>query len=184
MDQPENVREALIRGSRGQTILWVLATILALVGWDLFPGEVVRIVYAYVLTTAALAIWCVTRALVAAHPIWDRTGFDDAFKPPPMIPRVPEELERVQRAVTFSRFSAFDAHGRVRPLLREIADAQLTARYGRGLDVDPEDVRARLRLEVWEAVRPREGFPDRDAPGISLSELDQIVRALEELAQL
>jgi len=183
VDQPDSVFTTLIRHSRGQLIWGVVAVVLALVGWDLFPTEVITILYVSLFATAALAIWAATRMLSVTHHTWRRTAFDESFELPPTVFRIPEELEHIQRAVSFSRFSAYDAHARLRPLLRDIADAHLTARYGRGLEADTDQVQARLAPHLWEAVRAREGLPDRDAPGVSLPELAEIVSALEDLAR-
>ena len=71
-DEPLRLRDVLTCRSLGQAIWWMVATIVALVSWDLFPVEAVNIAFAYVLATAALAIRAITRALVVAYPEWHR----------------------------------------------------------------------------------------------------------------
>jgi len=162
-------------------VLWAFATVLTLVGWDLFPDQAWQILYAYVFVSAALAMRTLVKALAAAHPTWGWTDFDRALQQRPRPVVRPAGLEDVERAVRFGQWRALDAHVRLRPLLREAADAHLTAQYGRGLDAPPEVVRAHLGERVWEAVRPREEPRDRDAPGMLLEELAAILTILEEL---
>jgi hypothetical protein len=93
----------------------------------------------------------------------------------------PAGLEDVERAVRFGHVRALDVHLRLRPLLRETADAQLMARYGRGIDAGPEVLRARLGERLWNVISDSEEPPDRDAPGMPLDELAELLTVLEEL---
>jgi hypothetical protein len=180
-ESPRGARQALRQTAVGPVVVWLVASILGLVVWDVFPSQVTRLATLYVVTTSALATWAVTRALLLAHPTWTQTAFDQAIDPGPSPSTpVPEELERVQRAVRFSRFTAVDAHVRLRPILQETTDALLTARYGRGLSFGGSE--SRLNARLWEWVRPNQSFPDRDAPGVQLRDLTKIVASLEELA--
>jgi hypothetical protein len=164
-------------------ILWLLLTAVALVAWDLFPGQAPRVLQAYVLASAGLAIWGLLRSVVAAHPPSRLTAFDQSFVCRTERPERPEELERVERTVAFGRSSALDTHARLRPLLREIADAHMAAQYGRGLDAGPDAVRTHLGDRVSEAIRPREEPAERHGPGMDLRELSEVVTALEDLAR-
>ncbi len=169
--------------ARAPVLLWLIATVVALVGWDVVPDQALLILGGYLLATAALAMWTLARALTAGPPTWGWTDFDRAFERPARTVARPEELEHVERSVAFGRSNALDAHARLRPLMREIADAHLAARFGSGLGADPETVRARLGDRVWEAIRPREQPIDRHGPGMELEELSAVVDALEELAR-
>jgi hypothetical protein len=163
-------------------MLWVALTLAALVGWDMFPTQGLTLFHAYLLATAGLALWVLVHALTAAYPRWGRTSFDALFvATPAKTPAPPEELEVIRRTISFSEFSAHDVHTRLKPLLREIADAHLAARYGRGLEADSAQVRAWLGPQVWEFLRPSD-LPDRDAPGMNRRDIDSLVAALEELA--
>lgn len=95
--------------------------------------------------------------------------------------RRPASLERIEWVVEAGRQRAGDVHVRVRPLLRELA-APLLRRHGVRLDAEPARARELLGEEVWEVVRPDRLLPqDRRAPGLSLDELERLVRRLEQL---
>ena len=93
----------------------------------------------------------------------------------------PDALQRIERVVGAGRQSAGDVQVRVRPLLREIADP-LLRREGVRLDSEPQRARALLGEELWEVVRPDRPRPqDRRAPGLTLSEFEQLVHRLQRL---
>jgi hypothetical protein len=168
---------------RNLLVIWVVLTVLALVGWDLVPEQAVLVLDAYLLASAALAMWALIRTLTADYPTWGWTEFDRTFETRAIPSARPEELEHVERSAAFGRSNALDAHARLKPLLREIADAHLAARYGRGLDTEPAAVRARLGDQAWEVIRQQPEPVERHGPGMDLRELDAVVDALEELAR-
>jgi hypothetical protein len=93
--------------------------------------------------------------------------------------RVPTQLIRVQQTVVWSTASGVDVHGRLRPVLVDIAEARL-GRRGLRLDRDAGEARRLLGPAAWEIVRPDRPVPtDPDAPGISPRELERIFDALE-----
>jgi hypothetical protein len=110
---------------------------------------------------------------------------DPVFEPG-LRPRVktevwPAQLVRLQRIVEWSSSSDLDVHTRLRPVLVEIAEARL-ARRGLRLYRDAAEARRLLGSTAWELVRPDRPQPrDRDAPGISPRDLDEILDALEAL---
>jgi hypothetical protein len=93
-----------------------------------------------------------------------------------------EGLDRAEREIALSMSSAFDAHLRLRPALREVADGLLGARRGIDLDRRPERAREVLGDELWELIGP-----DRDAPGrrhdggLAADQIDRLLLALERL---
>ena len=103
-----------------------------------------------------------------------------------MRPRVttqlwPAQLVRLERIVEWSGSSDLDAHTRLRPVLIEIAEVRL-ARRGLRLDRDVAEARRLLGSTTWELLRPDRPPPsDRDAPGISPHELEEMLEALEAL---
>jgi hypothetical protein len=102
---------------------------------------------------------------------------------PPAKPRrtLPGDLGAVTELVAGGRSTASDVHRRLRPLLREIAAAQL-ARRGVGLDRDPQPARALLGEELWEIVRADRPPPvTRDAPGLTLAQLSELTDRLEAM---
>jgi hypothetical protein len=91
----------------------------------------------------------------------------------------PEQLARVERIASLSSASTFDVHYRLRPLVRNIAQARL-ARRGVDLELQPDAARAIVGDRVWELIRPDiEPPPDRHARGLDRDELRQLVEALE-----
>lgn len=85
----------------------------------------------------------------------------------------------LERALRFGATTIGDYHLLVRPRLSALAAAKLNRR---GVPLsDPERARALLG-ESFNLVDPRIALPaDRLAPGIPISEIDPLVRALEEL---
>jgi hypothetical protein len=103
--------------------------------------------------------------------------FDEARRtrrrPPAMLP----ELDRLGRELSLGTQSAFDFHVRLRPVLREIAEARLAAR-GRRL----EDAEELLGPDAWDLVRPDRPPPaDRHAPGADSAAVRRFVDALEKI---
>lgn len=123
--------------------------------------------------------------LVVALAVW-LARVPSARRPrerPPAGPRrtLPGDLGAITDLVSGRRSTAADVHRRVRPLLREIAAAQL-ARRGIGLDRDPEPARALLGEELWELVRADRPAPvTREAPGMTLAELTALTDRLEAM---
>jgi hypothetical protein len=94
----------------------------------------------------------------------------------------PPERVRLRSVVRSATSLAGYAHHRLRPLLRELADARLEAVFGTHLDSD-DRAEERLGPAVWSWVRP-DRPPPRDpfAIGPDLDELAAIVADLEVVA--
>jgi hypothetical protein len=124
-----------------------------------------------VIGLAALAV-----RLPAGHPV-----FEPALRPRVKTDPWPAQLVRLERVVEWSGSSDLDAHTRLRPVLIEIAEVRL-ARRGLRLDRDVAEARRLLGSTTWELLRPDRPPPsDRDAPGISPHELEEMLEALEAL---
>lgn len=96
------------------------------------------------------------------------------------VSRVPDPPERrsLRRLVHLAQGTAGDAHERLRPLLREVADARLDATFATHVDRDP--LAADRLGAAWEWVRPDRPQPgDRFAPGPGAGEIEAVVTALE-----
>jgi hypothetical protein len=107
----------------------------------------------------------------------ERSPFDEARRPTPVVSRPLPELERITRALSLGTQSAFDYHFRLQPLLREITETRLAAR-GRRL----EDAERMLGSDAWELVRPRTGLPEnRHGPGVNLDTVRRLVEGLEKI---
>ena len=95
--------------------------------------------------------------------------------------RLPE-LARVEREVALGTTTAFDAHYRLRPLLRDVAEHRLATRRGLALEDGGAAVREALGEEAWELVRPDRERPDHHlAAGAKLADVRAAVEALERL---
>lgn len=95
---------------------------------------------------------------------------------------VPPQLLRIERIVRFGTSSAVDADRRLYRLLREQARELLRSRHGVDLDEEPDVAKAMLGDDVWELIRPdRPASTDRLAPGAELSDVDMVVRSIEQL---
>jgi hypothetical protein len=69
-------------------------------------------------------------------------------------------------------------HTTLRPLLVEIAATRLGRRRARS----PADAKALLGDELWDLVRPDRPRPEDPAgPGLSVEQLEQMTRRLEQL---
>ena len=120
---------------------------------------------------AALAV-----RLPAGDPV-----FEAGLRPRLRTDAWPAQLVRLEHIVEWSGSSDLDAHTRLRPVLIEIAEVRL-ARRGLRLDRDVAEARRLLRSTTWELLRPDRPPPsDRDAPGISPYELEEMLEALEAL---
>ncbi len=95
----------------------------------------------------------------------------------------PDELERLERQVVLSVQNAFDFHARLRPAFRAAAGAALWRRHGIDADAQPEKAAVLLPHDLWDVVRPdREPPEDRLAPGLSLTQIDQLVSEIERMS--
>jgi hypothetical protein len=103
--------------------------------------------------------------------------FDEARRPHRRTAVVLPELDRLGRELSLGTQSAFDFHVRLRPVLREIAEARLAAR-GQRL----EEAEELLGPDAWELVRPDLPPPtDRHAPGADPAAVRRFVDALEKI---
>ncbi len=109
-----------------------------------------------------------------------RSAYDRAARHGAGDPARPEDLRRLEQALSFATAREADLHGRLRPLLREVAELRLAARHGISLDGDPAAAAAALGPELWELLRPDRRPPARDAaPGASPAALRAMVERLE-----
>ena len=131
---------------------------------------------------AALGLGYLVAAMRNALPPRRPSAFDAALRDSRgHVQRIPE-LEKMEREVALGLATAFDLHYRLRPRLRRIATALLTARRGIELDASPEAARRALGDDAWEIVRgDREPPQERFAAGVEIASLRRAVSALEAL---
>ena len=136
----------------------------------------------YILYLGALILVLLVRATRAASPTSDPSVYERALVRRRPVAARPRDLARLEREVVLAATTAFDAHMRLRPHLREIAAHRLESRRGLDLDRGGPLVRELLGDELWRFVRPGVEPPDdRFAPGMNLRELRVALDTLERL---
>jgi hypothetical protein len=155
-------------------VLFVLISVVALYVALAQPGVRNVTLHAYVLLVGGLVMLGVVAAAGDAVPKRHRSELDRALAEGVGRDRPLQEVERTTREVTLGSATAYDLHMRLLPQLRQIAQARLE-RSGRPMS--PETLG-----RWWELLRPDRPAPaDRHAPGISPSELRDLVSDLERM---
>ncbi len=145
-----------------------------------WPGRAAVAVTVYLLATGCAALLTAIGHTLGGLPR-ERPTRLDARRRSPAPHRRPRELVKLEREVALSTETAFDAHFRLRPAARRIAQARLGARAV-ALDAHAGTAEAVLGPEAWDLVRPDRPRPrDHDAPGLPLERIDAAVRSLEAL---
>jgi hypothetical protein len=154
-----------------------VATLALAVALGLQPISVDRILSAYVLVLAAIAMAALTRVLRSASELPPPSDFEHALRRRVSVKMRPPELIRVEREITLGVSSAWQLHTRLAPMLREVAAA-------RGVDFArrPDEARELLGGETYDLVRPDRAVPDdRAAPGVPFARVRTAVESLERL---
>ena len=133
-----------------------------------------------------LVLGCLGLAVLAAElgrlaPTAERSLVEEALDPDPVEERPIADLLRLERELSMASARQFDLHYRLRPVLRDVAAAQLERR---GLDLDSgrPAVRELLGEELFELTAPdREPPKNRLAPGPGVEGLDRTISRLERL---
>jgi hypothetical protein len=91
------------------------------------------------------------------------------------------ELEQLASRIGSATRDGFGVTTRLRPIVLQIARAQLS--YGHGVDLErqPERAQAVLGERTWQVVRPDAKQRPSIGGGWSLDELDELVSELERL---
>jgi hypothetical protein len=136
---------------------------------------------AYLVYLAALAALAAARIANGAFPA-PRGIVGRVLARPPRRQARPESLAAVADDVALAQADQFDLHFRLRPMLADIADAGLAARYGADLRERSERARAVLSPETWEIVRPhRPRPPSAGLRGIDTKSLAAVIGELERI---
>ncbi len=102
-------------------------------------------------------------------------------RPAPAPTGIPASLQRLQRLVSFSLSTAFDAEYRLRPRLRAAANERLEGTAGLSL-VQTAAARSALGEVAWGLLRSDRPMPTHDkAPGMDPAALRDTLAALERL---
>lgn len=135
-----------------------------------------------ILALGGIALLRLVGLTTQAEPGARRSLYDQALEPRDAQAERPQELTRMEREVALGVDSAFYAHFRLRPLLREIAGQRLESRYASTVDEPRGEARASLPDEAWELFDPDRAPPrNPHAPGLDRERLHAIVDALEKL---
>jgi hypothetical protein len=155
----------------------LLATLLLVAALAILPDQAEVAADVYLIFLGALALLGLVVLTGRSGDEAVESPFTAARRPRRMSPVALPELDRLERELSLGTQSAFDFHVRLRPVLREIAEARLAAR-GRRL----EDAEGLLGPEAWELVRPDRAAPrDRHAPGADPDAVRRFVDALEKI---
>ena len=159
-----------------------LTTVLLVVMLGIRPMTVRQILAAYVLVLAAIALAALTRVARGGSELPPPSAFDAALRVRAVDPMRPPELVRTERQITLGTSSAGSLHQGLLPLLREAAAARLSAGHGVELARRPDAARTLLGEDAWELLRPDRPEPrDRNAPGITMRQVRDVVATLERL---
>lgn len=158
----------------------VLATVGLVLALLMRPDDANLAVEAYVLLLGAIGMAVLVRATARLFPPAAESRIERLRRPGRKEKRL-GEVVRIERELEMATQSAFDTHYRLRPLMRELAEARL-ARQGVELDRPGGRAEELLGPEAWELVRPDLVRPaEHHAAGVRLAEVEKAVAALEAL---
>jgi hypothetical protein len=155
-------------------VLLAIATIAC--GYVALAQPAVRnlAIYVYVFAVGGLVMLVIVSGFGDALPRRNRSPFEQALARSKLHERTPAQVEQIERAVTLGVANAHDLHLKLLPQLREIAQCRLE-RTGR--TPGPETLGRWWELLCEDRAEPL----DRFAPGISQSELRDLVHDLERM---
>jgi hypothetical protein len=108
-----------------------------------------------------------------------RSRFRQAQTRPPRQ-NLLSSLDELESAIRLARSAGLQYDHRLRPTLSRIALRRLEAR-GISWEREPERVEELFGARTWQLIQPLGGFPDRDAPGVPLAAIEEIVSRIEEV---
>jgi hypothetical protein len=129
-----------------------------------------------------VALVVLLRRVARRLPRQRNSPFEAAVRRPGDLTPEVEEFDSIRRTVDGARFSAFDAHFTLRPLLRELAASRLWVRRGIKLDAQPEAASDLLGSEAFAFLRERRPPPSNyRRPVMSVPAIERIVKTLESI---
>lgn len=135
---------------------------------------------AYVLFVGAVALVVLTRRLGAALP--PTAPFERLLATAPRRVEPVSQLETIRRGLSAASWNKAELHFRLAPMVREIAAARLSRRYGVDLDRQPEQAEALIGGgRLWELAGPAGRPGGRDGAGWSRQELEELLDELEAI---
>ena len=162
---------------RGLLAIAAVGTIALGVALALGPHDRELALVAYVDFLAALLLAGLARAVCRALPPRARR--------PKGVPRAEsspvEQSDWLERRLRLARASAGELHSQFRPVVVQIAAAQLARKHGVVLEREPEHARELVDAGLWELIRPDRPAPSERGRGLRAEELRRVVAELEEL---
>jgi hypothetical protein len=158
-----------------------VATIALVVARMVAPGRKELELDIFVLVLGGLGLAVLASELRRIAPPAEGSLLEEALEPEPPEVRPIPELHRLERELSMAAARQFDLDYRVRPILREVAEAKLERR-GLSVDSGSPAVRELLGDELFELVATdHDPLADRLAPGPGLDGLDRTIGRLERL---
>ena len=159
-----------------------LATLIFVVALVFRPVAAEVAVDGFILALAGIVLLHLVSAATRAEPGQRRSVYDQALEVRPVEAERPQTLTRLEREVALGVDTAFYAHYRLRPLLREIADQRLESRFSSGVERPSRAARESLPEDAWTLFDPDRKPPrDPHGPGLERERLAEIVDALEKI---
>jgi hypothetical protein len=160
----------------------VVSTIGLVITLGVKPVSTSKILAAYVLLVAAIALAALLRSAREESEWAEASLFEHALRRPQAAPSRPPQLVRLEREITLGSANTANLETRLLPILREAAAARLAARHNVALERRPEAARRLLGDEAWELLRPdRAAGAGGLARGLPLRRLRRVIETLEQL---
>lgn len=176
-DDPNRVKHAAL----AVLALVAVASLGLLVVAVAWPDRATAALRWWLLAIGTAVLLAADRLAVTIHPVHGRTAFDAIQKRRAVTPQSPERLRQLERFVSSARLDRLELRGRLRPVLYEIAVQRFSAYRGVDIAVRPDVARATLGDRFWALLTTPATAPDREGPGVELSELRALIDALEKL---
>jgi hypothetical protein len=132
---------------------------------------------AYVDFVCALVLFGLARAICGSLPPHARRHETIARAAGPEI----EQSAWLDRQLRLAQASADELHRHFRPLVVQLAAAQLARKHGVVLEREPARARALVGEHLWELIRPDRPAPAEHGRGLRSNDLRRLIAELEEL---
>ena len=157
------------------------ATLALLVARMVEPGRKDLELDIFVLVLGGLGLAVLASELRRLAPPAEGSLLEEALEPEPPEVRPIAELHRLERELSMAAARRFDLDYRLRPIMREVAEAKLERR-GLSLESSSPTVRELLGDELVELIATdHDPLANRLAPGPGLDGLDRTIERLERL---
>src|SRR5262249_38517015 len=133
---------------------------------------------AYVDFLCALLLVGLARSICRPLPPQPRRG---GIHAPPAAAAQIAQSDWLERQLRLAQASGDELHRYFRPIVVQIAAAQLVRKHGVVLERDPARARAFVGERLWELIRPERPLAPQRGRGLRPRELRRLVAELEEL---